>query len=71
VPKDVLPMLDGTIREASALVAAGLWVEQNGGYAYHDWHQYQPTRQAVIDRRAKSAERLRKWRAERDLERQV
>lgn len=69
VPASVLPMLDGTRREATALVDAGMWVEQNGGWQFHDWAVYQPTRKVVMDKRARDAERIRLWREQRDAER--
>ena len=62
-------LLDGTRAEARRLVEAGLWEEIENGYLFHDWAEYQPVRQAVMDKRAKDAERLRKWREQRDAER--
>lgn len=72
IPAAILPVLDGTKRDAAALVSAGLW-EQEGdaGWRFHDWESYQPTRANVLDKRAKDAERLRKWRENRDRERDV
>jgi len=69
VPKSVLPMLGGTTAEARALVASGLWREVREGFRFHDWDTYQPTKKAVMDKRAKDAERLRAWREKRDAER--
>ena len=69
IPAGVLPMLGGTRAEASALVAVALWVETEGGYAFHDWQDYQPTKQAVMDKRAKDADRLRKWREKQEHQR--
>lgn len=68
VPRHVLPMLDGTAREAASLVASGLWHEVDGGWQFHDWADHQPSREAVLDRRSKDAERLRKWRERKAAE---
>jgi hypothetical protein len=69
VPHKALPLLDGTRAEARKLVDAGLWEETPDGYLFHDWAEYQPVRRAVMEKRAKDAERLRKWREQRDAER--
>lgn len=69
IPEAVLPVLGGTPGEAKALVSVGLWREAKGGWEFHDWDTYQPTRKAVMDKRAKDAERLRAWRERRDSER--
>jgi hypothetical protein len=69
IPTAVLPALDGTRREATALVEAGLWEEAEGGWLFHDWADFQPTRASVIEKRQKSAERLRKWREQKESER--
>lgn len=69
IPREVLRTFGGTPAEARALVASGLWDERPNGWAFHDWTQYQPTRQAVMDKRHKDAERLREWREKRDAER--
>lgn len=68
IPASVLPMLGGTRADAKALVTSGLWREVNGGWKFHDWAAYQPTKKAVMDKRAKDAERLRVWREKRDAE---
>lgn len=70
VPKSVLPMLGGTPREAAELVSAGLWRESANGWRFHDWQAYQPTRKAVMEKRAKDAERIRAWREKKDAERE-
>lgn len=54
---------------ASALVSVGLWVETVEGYAFRDWHDYQPTREEVEAKRAGGASRTRKWRRNRDAKR--
>lgn len=61
VPTPIARQL-GTAREASRLVAAGLWQEKDDGYLFHEWTQRQPSRAKVQSDRQASAERLRKWR---------
>lgn len=69
IPKSVLPMLGGSARDAAELVKSGLWTESQGGWRFHDWKAYQPTKRDVMEKRAKDAERLRLWRERRDAER--
>lgn len=69
IPDAVLPILGGTKAEAEALARTGLWDKAAGGWRFHDWETYQPTKKAVMDKRAKDAERLRAWREKRDAER--
>ena len=69
VPTGALPILDGTRREAAALVNVGLWVETEGGWRFHDWADFQPLKEAVVQRRTRDADRLRKWREQRDAAR--
>ena len=48
---------------AVELTNAGLWeVEPTGGFRFHDWSEYQPTREHVISERAKATERKRRSR---------
>lgn len=61
---DVLPMIGvaGVTRcrkLAEALVGAGLFERADGGYTVHDYLDHNPTRAAVIARRAEDAERKR------------
>jgi hypothetical protein len=44
-------------------------VRWSGGWRFHDWQDFQPTKSAVVQRRTRDAERLRKWREQRDSER--
>ena len=47
---------------AGELVAAGLWKRRRGGYQFHNWADYQPSKQAVENERRNNAERQRRWR---------
>jgi hypothetical protein len=49
-------------RAARELVRRGLWLRVRGGFQFHDWHDYQPTRQAVENERKMKTERQRRWR---------
>jgi hypothetical protein len=54
-------------RELDALVSAGLLEpDGNGGFTVHDFLVYNPTRDAVLHRRAAEAERQRRMRSRRD-----
>ena len=58
----------GTRGEAKRLVDAGLWVEKDDGYLFHEWTQRQPSRAKVQADREDNAERLRKWREKKKQE---
>lgn len=48
VPDHALPRLaPDAATLARALVAAGLWTRTRGGYVFHDWCDYNPTRKDV------------------------
>jgi hypothetical protein len=61
VPTQVARQL-GTRAEARRLVDAGLWIEKDDGYLFHEWTQRQPSRAKVQSDREANADRLRKWR---------
>lgn len=63
VPAPLVTALGGTTEAARALVSAGLWEEELGGYRFHDWADYQPTSESVKADRAAAAERMRNVRA--------
>lgn len=52
VPTVMLPMLQGNHDTAGELVDAGLWVRTVDGYQFHQWKDYQDTKEAVEKRRA-------------------
>lgn len=63
VPDHVLPrLLPDSAKLARELVAAGLWRRVQGGYTFHDWHDYNPSKEAVSNRRRAAAERQQRWR---------
>ena len=63
IPAGVVTALGGTWDDAAALVNAGLWHQAEGGYQFHDWSEYQPTRDQIESERAKTRERVEKHRA--------
>lgn len=50
-------------RYAGELVTAGIWDKTTDGYQIHDYEDYQPSRASVLHERAKTAERVAKWRS--------
>lgn len=62
VPTHMVVMLGAKKRDADHLVTAGLWDVVDGGYQFHDWSKWQPTRDEVEKRRAEDAERKAEWR---------
>ena len=57
-------MPDGA-KLARKLVTAGLWDEHPDGWVFHDWAEYQFTREQVLADREGAAERMRRVRANR------
>lgn len=64
VPDHVVLQI-GTARQAASLVSSGLWRRCDGGYAFHEWESYQPSKGSVEERRRRTAEKLRRWRETR------
>lgn len=62
VPDQVLVSLGGTPELAAELVAAGLWKRRRNGWAFHDWRDKNPTKEAVENERAAARERQRRSR---------
>ena len=46
-------------RDADALVKAGLWDAVDGGYQFHDWHDCNPSKARVQEKRSADAARRR------------
>lgn len=66
VPAYVVGELGATTRQADVLVYCGLWESADGGYQFHDWHDYQPTREDTEAKRESARERMRKLRGSSD-----
>lgn len=69
VPWEVVEEWDPRRRLAVKLIVVTLWfeVEHDGepGIQFHDWHDWQPTKEQVIQRRKADAERRARWREAR------
>lgn len=64
VPDYVLPRLaDGARELAETLVTCGLWRRARGGYRFHDWDVYQPSKEEVLKERQKWADKKARQRA--------
>jgi len=57
--------IGGTQKAARTLVEVGLWELREGGYQFHDWDQYNPTREEVEADRAAARERMKRVRSGR------
>lgn len=72
VPGRVLVTLGHTTTQAAALVRSRLWEKAPGGYRFHGWAEFQPTRESKEARQAaKSAASIlgnhRRWHEARGL----
>ena len=66
VAANILSMLQATPDDADELVQNGLWWACDGGWAFHDWDQYQDTKDAVERRREAWKERAKRRRQNDD-----
>lgn len=65
VPGYMVEQWGATDAVVSALVDAGLWSVESGGFVFAKWDEYQPNRADVEAERAASRERMRAIRARR------
>lgn len=63
--KHMLEEIGGSPRLASTLVEVGLWEVSEDGYQYHDWADYNPTREEVESERESARERMKRVRSRR------
>lgn len=54
-----------TDRAAQELVRVGLWTDADGGFRFRDWSGYQPSKDSVLEKRAKTAEKVANHRRNR------
>ena len=47
IPHAAAALFDRDGDATAQLVLSGLWLEVDGGYQFHDWHEYQPTAKAA------------------------
>lgn len=62
VPRRMIGRFGGTDADAAELIDAGLWHASDDGYEFHEWHEYQPSKDAVEAERAAARERMRERR---------
>lgn len=62
VPDYMLATLGGRPIDARRLVTVRLWEVADGGWVFHDWADYQPSRDRVLAEREASRERQRRAR---------
>lgn len=70
VPRNALRSLGGTAKAAQGLVDVGLWEETETGWLFHDWKEYNPLRETVLQQRAETAARVQKHRQSRQADRE-
>lgn len=58
VPDHMVDELGANGKDSAALVACTLWERVPGGYLFHDWADYQFTREQVETERAAARERM-------------
>lgn len=74
IPARLLPVLGARVADARKLVHAGLWHDHGhgcdqcpqpeaGGYVFHGWPEFQPTRADTERKRAEARERMQRNRA--------
>lgn len=60
VPSEIVRRFDRSERYAKRLVEVGLWlpeeVDGEAGYRFHQWLEHQPSKEEVLDKRAKRQE---------------
>jgi len=62
IPHDALAIIKGNDTIASELIEAGLWDEVDGGFQFHDWCEYQYSKEDIEGRRLRDREKKRKQR---------
>lgn len=68
VTQSTLRVLQAKSKHCDELWTAGLWERvTDGGYRFHDWHDYQPTRESVLAAREAERDRKAKWREAKRL----
>lgn len=67
LPKKMVIALGARQRDADALVAAGLWEKTDDGYIFHDWLDYQPSREEAQEKKRSTAARVSNHRQRRQL----
>lgn len=58
VPANIVRTFGGSSDDVRSLCDVGLWHEVEDGYQFHDWDEYQPTREKVLLDRAEARKRM-------------
>lgn len=58
VPANIVRTFGASSEDVQALCAVGLWHEVEDGYQFHDWGEYQPTREKVLQDREEARKRM-------------
>jgi len=64
--KRLTPLGAKATTAAKRLVEAGLWRAETGGFSFHDWSDYNPTKSELEASRRSSLERQRRWREKKN-----
>ncbi len=56
VPNFVLDEIGARSEAVSALCAAGLWLAEENGIRFHDWNEYNPTKEEILGKRKQVSE---------------
>ncbi|WP_156027643.1 hypothetical protein [Mycetocola saprophilus] len=62
VPDYMIEEWGGTTLLVNQLVTVGLWLQLEDSTEFHNWEEYQPTKEQLDVARKKNAEKLRNWR---------
>jgi hypothetical protein len=54
IPDNAMHIIHATNKDRDTLIEIGMWLPVEGGYEIHDWHDYQPTSEAVTARKQKA-----------------
>jgi hypothetical protein len=65
VKPSILRLMGATDEHADELTRCGLWDFTDGSWWFHDWAEYQPSRETVLAERAATRERVAKHRSQR------
>jgi hypothetical protein len=70
VPREMLPALSGDAADPEGVVRdllhRRLWEPAAEGWQFHDWLDWNPSREAVLAKRKLAADRTRRWRERRN-----
>ena len=58
VPANIVRTFGGSDDDVRSLCDVGLWHEVENGYQFHDWDEYQPTREKVLSERESARKRM-------------